>query len=214
MSEPEKIPLFPLGLVMLPEMHLPLHIFEERYKKLVNNCIEEKSPFGIVYYNGSTLLKHGSTVRVEQILRTYDDGRMDFLGLGVSRFFIKKIYENKPYMEADVCYYDDESDLYDGSIRDLAVEALDQLRKIAVLSGKSFDPKDFESLELKRLSFLLTASDILSIEEKQENLESLSVRTRYERIITAAARHIERITTTMKIQKILGDDQDISHLFN
>jgi Lon protease-like protein len=214
MENVEKIPLFPLGLVMLPEMHLPLHIFEERYKHLINDCIKNKKDFGIVYYNGSTLLKHGSSVRVEQIIRTYEDGRMDLLGQGKKRFFITKIYEDSMYMEADVRYYDDEQELYDVSAQDLAKEALDCLKKIADLSGKSFNTRDFESLDLKKLSFLLSASDILSTEEKQENLESVSLQYRLEKVITAAARHIERITTTQKIQKLLGDDQDISHLFN
>lgn len=214
METTEKIPLFPLGLVMLPEMHLPLHIFEERYKHLINDCIQHNQDFGIVYYNGSTLLKHGSSVRVEQVIRTYEDGRMDLLGQGKKRFYITKIYEDNLYMEADVRYYDDELDLYDGAVQELATEALDCLKKIASLSGKAFDPKDFEALDLKKLSFLLSASDILSTEEKQENLESVSLQFRFEKVITAAARHIERITTTQKIQKLLGDDQDISHLFN
>ncbi len=214
MSNKKKIPLFPLGLVMLPEMRLPLHIFEERYKALINDCIQGKKDFGIVYYNGTTLLKHGASVEVEQIIRSYDDGRMDLLGLGKQRFFITRIYEDQLYMEADVVFFDDENNVYDSQARELAVQALQALKTIADLSGKPFDTAEFEKLDLKRLSFLLTSADILSIEEKQENLESLSLCTRFERIITAAQRHTERITTTQKLKKILGEDQDIANLFN
>ena len=47
------IPLFPLGLVLLPLMPLPLHIFEERYKSMIGECLENSKQFGIVYFNGS-----------------------------------------------------------------------------------------------------------------------------------------------------------------
>jgi Lon protease-like protein len=47
------IPLFPLGLVMLPQMPLPLHIFEERYKLMIGECLERHTAFGIVFFNGS-----------------------------------------------------------------------------------------------------------------------------------------------------------------
>ena len=214
MNDTERLPLFPLGLVMLPEMRLPLHIFEERYKLLINTCIEQKKRFGIVYYNGTTLLKHGATVEVDQIIRSYDDGRFDLIGTGRERFFISKLYEEKPYIEADVTYYDDESDIYDSPLGELAKEALSSVSRIAEMSGKALDTSGLLELGLKKLSFLLTAADILSVEEKQENLESVSVRCRFERILTAANRHIDRISCLKKIQKIIGDDQDISHLFN
>ena len=52
MEQTKRIPLFPLGVVLLPEMLLPLHIFEERYKLMISECIEEDKPFGIVLFDG------------------------------------------------------------------------------------------------------------------------------------------------------------------
>lgn len=199
---------------MLPEMRLPLHVFEDRYKLLVNTCIEQKRPFGIVYYNGSRLLKHGATVTVDQVIRTYEDGRFDFIGHGKDRFFITKLYEEQAYIEADVTYYDDESDIYESPITELAEESVAIIKQIAEYSGKELDSEGLLGQGLKKLSFLLTAADIMSIEEKQENLESVSVRCRFERILTAAKRQVDRISCMKKIQKIIGSDQDISHLFN
>ncbi|WP_162180182.1 LON peptidase substrate-binding domain-containing protein [Spirochaeta lutea] len=214
MKRQTRLPLFPLGLVLLPTMKLPLHIFEERYRELVNTCIRENREFGIVYYNGSTLRKSGSSASIEQIIQTYDDGRIDILTQGRKRFHIDRLFEDKPYIEAEVTYYQDEPDLYNRPLDELVTEALDRIKKITELSGKSFSPEDFIGIPAKDLSFLLSATDVLSIEEKQENLESVSVRCRFERIITAAERHIERIESTQRIQKMLGEDDDISHMFN
>ena len=57
------IPLFPLGLVLLPLMPLPLHIFEERYKSMIGECLQTSNEFGIVYFNGSDIQAIGGTAR-------------------------------------------------------------------------------------------------------------------------------------------------------
>jgi len=49
------LPLFPLDVVLFPEMFLPLHIFEERYKSMIGECIQEKAPFGVVYAHDETI---------------------------------------------------------------------------------------------------------------------------------------------------------------
>ena len=103
----ERIPLFPLGLVMLPGMLLPLHIFEERYKQMISDCLAENTPFGIVWFDGQTIHPVGCTARVVQVLHRYEDGRMDILTRGEKRFYTEGMAEEKPYMEADVLYIED-----------------------------------------------------------------------------------------------------------
>jgi Lon protease-like protein len=83
------IPLFPLGLVLLPHMELPLHIFEERYKTMINMCLEDGQTFGIVLFDGEVIQKIGCTAEIQSVVKRFDDGRMDILTRGDRRFVIK-----------------------------------------------------------------------------------------------------------------------------
>jgi Lon protease-like protein len=60
----ERIPLFPLGLVLLPGMVLPLHIFEERYKQMISECLATNRSFGIVWFDGQAIRTMGCTARI------------------------------------------------------------------------------------------------------------------------------------------------------
>ena len=77
-----KLRLFPLGIVAFPSKLIPLHIFEERYKKLINECIDQKSEFGVIYQNNKGLAKLGCTVSVNKLVNRYPDGRMDIVSVG------------------------------------------------------------------------------------------------------------------------------------
>ena len=73
------LPIFPLQLVLLPEEVLPLHIFEERYKQMIGECLTEDKPFGIVLFDSQSIRSVGCTTRIAEIIKRYDDGRMDIL---------------------------------------------------------------------------------------------------------------------------------------
>ena len=75
----ESFPLFPLGIVLLPEEVVPLHIFEERYKLMVGECLEQQREFGIVWLSDSGLRDVGCTATIAELLETMDDGRMNIL---------------------------------------------------------------------------------------------------------------------------------------
>ena len=102
------IPIFPLGLVLLPEMSLPLHIFEERYKLMTKVCREQNLEFGIVYFSGKQFEAKGCTARIAETLKRYDDGRLDIMTHGKNRFAIKELFDEKPYLQAKVDYFDDQ----------------------------------------------------------------------------------------------------------
>ena len=83
------IPLFPLGVVLLPQMELPLHIFEERYKVMINECLEQDRNFGVVHYVGTDIRTMGCTAKILDVIKQYEDGRMDIVTRGKTRFVIK-----------------------------------------------------------------------------------------------------------------------------
>ena len=71
------LPLFPLDLVLLPGVPLPLHIFEPRYKEMIKECLEKKSQFGIVRAKEEAFVNTGCTAEIINVLKTYPDGRMN-----------------------------------------------------------------------------------------------------------------------------------------
>ena len=90
-----KLKLFPLRLVAYPSKIVPLHIFEDRYKLLINECISTNSEFGIIYQNDKMLANVGCTVKVHKVLKRYKDGRMDILTKGNSPLATFIILGNK-----------------------------------------------------------------------------------------------------------------------
>lgn len=105
---PARIPLFPLDIVLFPGQAAPLHIFEPRYRQMTRQCIAAQSPFGIVYVNGEILAQTGCSAMIVKILKEYEDGRSDILTAGQSAFRLVRRHDEKPYLEADVEYLEED----------------------------------------------------------------------------------------------------------
>jgi len=90
------IPLFPLEIVVFPHESLNLHIFEPRYRQLINDCHNEDILFGIPFYRDSYPLKYGTIVKIELISRTYPDGRLDIKTKGLKPFEVKRYIKKHP----------------------------------------------------------------------------------------------------------------------
>ena len=101
------IPVFPLGIVVYPGEELNLHIFEPKYKQLINDCFETKKPFGIPTVIDGKIVEMGTVVIIKEISNRYDDGQLDIKTEGVQPFkileFVKEIPE-KLYGGAIVNY--------------------------------------------------------------------------------------------------------------
>jgi Lon protease-like protein len=102
------LPLFPLRVVVFPRTHLPLHIFEDRYKEMVGQAIQNKSEFGVVLSKEDGIVNAGCTVVVEKVVKSYPDGRMDILTCGRRRFEIVLLNEEKDYLQGEVQFFDDD----------------------------------------------------------------------------------------------------------
>ena len=102
-----RIPLFPLNTVLFPGTALPLHIFEERYREMIGECILGKQPFGVVRSDGEEMAIIGCTARIVRVVERYRDGRMDILCEGERRFEIEALDESRTFLQADVEYFED-----------------------------------------------------------------------------------------------------------
>jgi Lon protease-like protein len=98
----ESFPLFPLGIVLLPGEVVPLHIFEERYKLMIGECLDSDGEFGIVWLADAGLREIGCTARVTQVLDRFDDGRLNILVTGGQPFGLVRKIESLPYPAGDI----------------------------------------------------------------------------------------------------------------
>lgn len=123
------LPLFPLPLVLFPRTQLPLHIFEERYKEMIGEAVRGSSEFGVVLAGDQGLAEVGCTAVVEKLVHRYPDGRLDILTKGLRRFEIVNLDTEKPYMRAEVSFFNDEdTSKTGGSVRDKVISGFQELR--------------------------------------------------------------------------------------
>src|SRR6185503_19425073 len=96
--------LFPLNTVLFPGMRMPLHIFEERYRLMIRECIEQDAPFGVLLIRegeetGGSAVPHGvgTTARITQV-EYLDDGRMNIFTIGQERFRLSELSTDREYL--------------------------------------------------------------------------------------------------------------------
>ena len=109
----DSFPIFPLPLVLLPTELAPLHIFEERYKRMINLCIEEGAEFGIVWLGDSGLADVGCTAHITELIDRMEDGRMNIVVRGGKPFRLLRRVEELPYPAGDIELLEDEQDATD-----------------------------------------------------------------------------------------------------
>jgi Lon protease-like protein len=91
------LPLFPLPMVLLPTEVVPLHIFEERYKTMIEECLDQDSEFGIIWLSDDGLKEVGCAAQITEVIERMDDGRMNILVQGTSPFRLVERREQHPY---------------------------------------------------------------------------------------------------------------------
>jgi ATP-dependent Lon protease len=104
---PERIPLFPLNVVLLPGAELPLHIFEPRYREMVKKCLAAKSEFGMLLSLPKGLARMGCTAEILEVAKPEDDGSMDILTVGRAPFRVVELFTEAPLLEGRVEYLED-----------------------------------------------------------------------------------------------------------
>ncbi|HSG12579.1 MAG TPA: LON peptidase substrate-binding domain-containing protein [Gaiellaceae bacterium] len=187
-----EIGLFPLGVVLLPTERLPLHIFEERYKELIGECIEGGLDFGLVFAEGDELVEVGTRARVAQVLTRFPDGRLNVLVEGGGRFLVDELTDGRTFLTAHVSRLDDEDDPASPESIDRALGQFERLREMTgseVESPAASEPQ---------LSFAIAGRVELAAEAKLGLLRDLSERSRMEtlgELLDAVIAGAERVRT-------------------
>ena len=208
------IPLFPLGVVLLPQMELPLHIFEERYKVMINECMEEERVFGVVHYDGTAIRSIGCTAKILDVVKQYEDGRMDIMTLGKTRFVIKDMDQSRIYLQAKVLFFEDERETASDNDSILVGEVIHLLKDLDRISETHRDYSSLTDMDLKRLSFLIPSTEGFTLEERQQFLEITSPRQRLTKCTAVLKTVIQRMKINLKITKIIGGNGDVKALLS
>src|ERR1700674_1555581 len=177
---PERIPLFPLNVVLLPGAELPLHIFEPRYREMVTNCLDEKSEFGMLLSLPKGVARVGCTAETPAIVQRYEDGRMDILTVGRAPFRAVELFTENPLLEGQVDYLEDHEAPSNLRIRRELVELYEACHTLI------YDdyPKNLKGDPPEFLSYLVTATLPMELLWKQQILELRSEADRQERLVT------------------------------
>jgi ATP-dependent Lon protease len=161
-----EIPLFPLNIVVFPSSKYPLHIFEERYKKMIARCLAEKKGFGIVTRINNELSKIGSYVVIEDILQKFDNGEIDISVAGRGRFVINNVHAHvDQYLIAEVTEYADVTSIVNPS---LLLELQNSFERIIEKTNFQLEEafwRNYEETNLK--SFKLAEKSGLSLQQQQ-----------------------------------------------
>ncbi|HZA57943.1 MAG TPA: LON peptidase substrate-binding domain-containing protein [Solirubrobacterales bacterium] len=183
----QELPIFELPLVLLPGEQLPLHIFEERYKRMVSRALDDSEPFGVVLRDDEGARSIGCTARVEDVIERFEDGRMNILVSGGERFKVLDRFEASDYPAGEVEVISDEEDRSpaDGESADAAREAFAELAERA--TGERPDPEDLEDAS----AYAIAARIELPDETKQKLLEMRDEHERLE-LLTNALRAVDR----------------------
>src|SRR5918911_1348423 len=117
-------PLFPLGIVALPGEMVPLHIFEERYKTMMNECLRDEREFGIVWLSDDGLREIGCACEIERVLERMDDGRMNLLTRGTRPFRVLERQGHLPYPAGVVAFVEDREEIVDPQLAEMTAYAM------------------------------------------------------------------------------------------
>lgn len=186
----ELLPLFPLSLVLLPQNIVPLHIFEERYKEMIGEALSNETEFGIVLAANDGILNVGCTATVERVLRRYDDGRLDIIGLGRRRFRIEELDQERAFLRAKVEFFEDVEEFASEELQTKAREVHDRFESSADLPTQG-----------GALSFMLSQS-VRDVEVRQQLLMSRSESERLRLLIDFLPKQRERETYVVHMKEV------------
>jgi Lon protease-like protein len=194
MSEPARrgFPLFPLGMVALPSESVPLHIFEDRYRKMIEHCLqaERGSPgreFGIVWLSDEELKQVGCVCEIERVLERMEDGRLNILARGMRPFRLLERQDDLPYPAGAIEFLADAVEEHDTQARRSAHDLYRELVKQA-------SDREIEDARLARMdAYEMAATVEFAVDAKQELLELRSENARMRLLALLIRAAIERL---------------------
>jgi Lon protease-like protein len=191
----DDFPLFPLGLVALPSESVPLHIFEERYRTMIEECLRSRHEFGIVWLSEDELKPVGCACEIDRVLERLPDGRLNIVARGTRPFRLLQRRDDRPYPAGVVELLDEVQEQPDaraaGAARELYGELVEQA------TDNKLDQHQLAELD----SYRMAATVDFGADVKQELLELRSENARLRllaRLFRAALKRMELIESAQE----------------
>ena len=190
------IALFPLDVVLLPGAPMPLHIFEPRYKEMIAEAIEKSAPFGIVRAQQDSVAEIGCTAEISDVVKKYEDGRLDIVTEGQKRFQITGLDQERTFLRAEVNFFEDDEE---------QSAPKPEAEKLVRLHGELLAVAGAEAtgieLDDPQLSFHLAGSVPLDLDFKQNLLGMRSEAQRVTAMVEYYALLVPRLKRTIKVKE-------------
>ncbi len=188
-------PLFPLGLVALPGELIPLHIFEERYKTMISECLEGEREFGIVWLSDDGLREVGCACSIDSILEEMDDGRIKLLVRGTRPFRVLERQGHLPYPAGVIEFVQDREDAPDPELAKAAHEAYAEL----VRRATDREPEPDELADMS--AYAMAATVDFGLDAKQGLLDMRSENARLRLVTRLFRAAIKRLELVDRVQE-------------
>jgi Lon protease-like protein len=188
----EGFPLFPLGLVLLPGEAVPLHIFEERYKLMIGECLDQEQEFGIVWLADDGLKEVGCGARIARVLERFEDGRLNIVVEGTTPFRLERRIGELAYPAGDVELLDDEPGADDSSLERARSAYADLVEEVT-------DERPEPELLAELGAYGMAATLEIALPAKQALLELRSEPARLEQLEALFAEALKRIKTATRV---------------
>jgi Lon protease-like protein len=183
-------PLFPLGIVALPEELIPLHIFEERYKTMMNECLRDEKEFGIVWLSDDGLRDTGCACEIERVLERMEDGRMNLVVRGTRPFRVVERQGDLAYPAGVVEFLEDRPEVLDPELQTRAHDSYAEL----VRRATDAEPEDPDLAELDAYGMAATVDFGPDAKQGLLDLRSENARLRLvSRLFQAAAKRLDLV---------------------
>jgi ATP-dependent Lon protease len=178
---------------------LPLHVFEPRYKEMIGECLEHKQPFGVLRAKDGEVAEIGCTAEILNVVKKYDDGRMDIITLGRQRFEVMQVHPERAFLQAEVFYLRDDPG---ASAQEEISRALELHGEIMKLAGS--EPESIADINGQELSFRLAGSLPLDLDFKQTLLGMKSEPERLQAVITFFENVLPNVRRTLHVRRKAG----------
>lgn len=187
-----ELPIFPLPVVLFPGMPMPLHIFEERYRKMLSDIRADNNLFGLSYFDPAATERevppagHIGCVAEVAETQTLPDGRSNILAVGLVRYEVESYVERGDlYLVGRANYFEDEDDSnpsLSSQSQDVAAMFMRVANSIRAINDERGSLPDISDTDPQRLSFLVSAAIEIEVDKKQELLELRSTSERLGRL--------------------------------
>jgi Lon protease-like protein len=191
----DEIGLFPLGIVLLPGERVPLHIFEERYKELIGECLDRDREFGLVFADKTGTRSFGTRAAVVRVLERFPDGRLNIVVEGRNRFHIVEKTEGRSFITARVDDYADEAPAAGGEDEEHVLTAY---RRLVEALGAELEEPDSPD---RGLAFEIATRIEFGNEIKQELLEARSEEQRLKRLASLLDDAVKLVERRQEIEE-------------